>query len=66
MSETMPAPANLEDGYLLYLAALRETGIAHMFDARVSLDAKIDVIRRETTDILARWMWTFADEQPHS
>ena len=65
MREAMPAPADLEDGYLLYLDALRDTGIAHKFDAHVFLDAKIDVIRRETTDMLARWMQSFAGQRSH-
>jgi hypothetical protein len=33
MSTTMRAPADLEDGYLLYLAAVRETGAADLFGA---------------------------------
>ena len=56
MSETLPAPANLEDRYRLYVAALRETALANMFDA--------EVIRRDQTDVPTRWIWAFADRQP--
>jgi hypothetical protein len=61
---TMPMPADLEDSYLLYLDALRET------DAKSSMrvaglflkDEQAET--HEATDLLKHWARTFGERRP--
>ena len=58
---TMPKPADLEDSYLLYLEALRETdATSSMRVARLCLKAELDATRREAKDLLKHWAQTFS------
>lgn len=60
----MQKPADLEDGYMLYLDALRETGAtSSMRVTGVLLKADLDATRRDTTDLLRHWAQTFSDRR---
>ena len=59
-----PKPADLEDGYRLYLDALRETSVADMYAAAPYLGADLEVARREAADALEHWMRTSGDRRP--
>ena len=61
---TRVAPTDLEDGYLLYLQAMRETSLADMYAAAPYLGAELDVARRETAAVLEHCMRNFADWCP--
>jgi len=62
---TTPRPADLEDSYLLYLDALRETdATSSMRVAGLFLRAELDATRREATDLLKHWAQTFGARRP--
>jgi hypothetical protein len=62
---TAPKPADLEDSYLLYLDALRETdATSSMRVAGLFLKAELDASRREATDLLKHWAQTFGARRP--
>lgn len=53
----MPKPADLEDSYLLYLEALRDTcATDNRYGTGPHSRAELDTVRREAADALARWM----------
>lgn len=62
---TVPKPADLEDSYLLYLDALRETdATSSMHVAGLFLKAELDAAGRESTDMLRYWAQTFGARRP--
>jgi hypothetical protein len=62
---TMPKPADLEDSYLLYLDALRETdATTHVRVVGVFLTSELDATCREATDMLKHWAQTFGARRP--
>ena len=62
---TAPKPADLEDSYLLYLDALRETdATTNMRVVGAFLKPELDATCREATDLLKHWAQTFSARRP--
>ena len=62
---TVPKPADLEDSYLLYLDALRETeATTNMRVVGAFLKPELDATCREATDLLKHWAQTFGARRP--
>lgn len=49
-----------------FLDALRESGAINMFGAAVPLAETFGLSRSEARAVLAEWMRTFAERNPHS
>ena len=62
MSQTPTKPAALQEGHLLFLDAVRESGAINMFGAAAPLRDMFDELTRaEAREIHAYWMATFAE-----
>ena len=59
----MPAPADLEDSYLLYLEALTDA-TSSMRVAGLFLKSELDATHREAADMLKHWAQTFGARRP--
>jgi hypothetical protein len=50
---------------LVYLDALRESGITNMFGATPYLISRFHLTNKRARQVLAYWMETFAERHPH-
>jgi hypothetical protein len=62
MLETKIKPEKMLENHLLFLDALRESGITNMYGARPYLERKFKTLTAtECGDILGYWMQTFSE-----
>ncbi|HET6203386.1 MAG TPA: hypothetical protein VFI25_11355 [Planctomycetota bacterium] len=64
MSDDGKAKATEEQ--LLFLDALRESGVVNMFGAGPFIEREFGVSREKARGVLAEWMRTFAERHPRS
>ena len=53
-----------EETVFEYLDILRETGVTNMFGASPYIENAFDVDRRESKELLMKWMNTFSERHP--
>ena len=53
-----------EENIFEYLDKLRESGVTNMWGASTYIEKEFDVSRRESGDLLVKWMKTFTERHP--